>query len=46
MRHDLYCYDVSILGNPALDRLAHKAHQMIIKGKSYRKKKGTMKTIM
>jgi len=39
-------FDDSILANSALDRLAHNAHQMIIEGESYRKKKGTMKTIM
>lgn len=39
-------FDDSILANSALDRLAHNAHQMIIEGESYRKKKGTMKTTM
>jgi DNA replication protein DnaC len=39
-------FDDSILANSALDRLAHNAHQMIIEGESYRKKKGTMRTIM
>lgn len=39
-------FDDSILANSALDRLAHNANQMIIEGESYRKKKGTMKTIM
>ena len=39
-------FDDSILANSALDRLAHNAHQMIIEGESYRKKKGTLKTIM
>lgn len=39
-------FDDSILANSALDRLAHNAHQMIIEGESYRKKKGTTKTIM
>lgn len=39
-------FDDSILANSALDRLAHNAHQMIIEGESYRKKKGTMRPIM
>ena len=39
-------FDDSILANSALDRLAHNAHQMIIEGESYRKKKGTLRTIM
>lgn len=34
-------FDDQILANSALDRLAHNAHQMIIEGESYRKKKGT-----
>ena len=33
-------FDDSILAKSALDRLAHKAHQMIIEGESYRKKRG------
>lgn len=39
-------FDDSILANSALDRLAHNAHQMIIEGESYRKKKGTLRTIL
>lgn len=39
-------FDDSILANSALDRLAHNAHQMVIDGESYRKKKGTLKTNM
>lgn len=42
----VHLFDDSILANSALDRLAHNAHQMIIEGESYRKKKGTMRTIM
>lgn len=34
-------FDDQILANSTLDRLAHNAHQMIIEGESYRKKKGT-----
>ena len=39
-------FDDSILANSALDRLAHNAHQMVIDGESYRKKKGTLRTNM
>ena len=35
-------FDDQIIANSALDRLAHNAHQMIIEGESYRKKKGTI----
>ncbi|MBV5338044.1 MAG: ATP-binding protein [Deltaproteobacteria bacterium] len=35
-------FDDQIIANSALDRLAHNAHQMIIGGESYRKKKGTI----
>jgi len=33
-------FDDAILANSALDRLAHNAHQMVIEGESYRRKKG------
>lgn len=36
-------FDDTIIANSALDRLAHNAHQMIIEGESYRKKKSTMR---
>jgi DNA replication protein DnaC len=39
-------FDDNILANSALDRLAHNAHQMVIEGESYRKKKGTLRTSM
>ena len=39
-------FEDSILANSALDRLAHNAHQMIIEGESYRKKKATKRNIM
>lgn len=39
-------FDDAILANSALDRLAHNAHQMIIEGESYRKKKATMNCVM
>jgi len=39
-------FEDSILANSALDRLAHNAHQMVIEGESYRKKKATQRTIM
>ncbi|HSW37873.1 MAG TPA: IS21-like element helper ATPase IstB [Acidobacteriota bacterium] len=42
----VHLFDDSILANSALDRLAHNAHQMIIEGESYRKKKGTTRTMM
>ncbi len=42
----VHLFDDSILANSALDRLAHNAHQMVIEGESYRKKKGTLRTIM
>jgi|GEM_PF-2860739 len=32
-------FDDQIIANSALDRLAHNAHQMIIEGESYRKRK-------
>ena len=35
-------FDDQILANSALDRVAHNAHQMVIEGESYRKKKGTV----
>lgn len=35
-------FDDQILANSALVRIAHNAHQMIIEGESYRKKKGTI----
>ena len=35
-----------ILANSALDRLAHNAHQMIIEGESYRKKKASTRSFM
>lgn len=38
-------FDDAILANSALDRLAHNAHQMIIEGESYRKKKGFRNTL-
>jgi DNA replication protein DnaC len=34
-------FNDQILANSALDRLAHNAHQLVIEGESYRKKKGT-----
>jgi len=33
-------FDDAILANSALDRLAHNAHQLVIEGESYRRKKG------
>lgn len=33
-------FDDQIIANSALDRLAHNAHQMVIEGESYRRKKG------
>jgi DNA replication protein DnaC len=33
-------FDDAILANSALDRLAHNAHQIVIEGDSYRRKKG------
>lgn len=39
-------FEDSILANSALDRLAHNAHQMVIEGESYRKKKATQRTMM
>jgi DNA replication protein DnaC len=33
-------FDDAILANSALDRLAHNAHQLVIVGESYRRKKG------
>lgn len=39
-------FDDPILANSALDRLAHSAHQMIIEGESYRKKKATARKIL
>ena len=39
-------FDDTILANSALDRLAHNAHQMVIEGESYRKKKATQRTNM
>jgi len=39
-------FDDQILANSALDRLAHNAHQMIIEGESYRKKKASTRCIM
>jgi DNA replication protein DnaC len=39
-------FDDPILANSALDRLAHNAHQMIIEGESYRKKKAATRSIM
>ncbi len=42
----VHLFDDSILANSALDRLAHNAYQMVIEGESYRKKKGTLRTIM
>jgi DNA replication protein DnaC len=39
-------FDDTILANSALDRLAHNAHQMIVEGESYRKKKATKRTTM
>lgn len=42
----VHLFEDSILANSALDRLAHNAHQMVIEGESYRKKKGTLRTIM
>jgi len=39
-------FDDQILANSALDRLAHNAHQMIIEGESYRKKKASTRTII
>lgn len=32
-------FDDSIIANSALDRLAHNAHQLVIEGESYRKRK-------
>ncbi len=32
-------FDDQIMANSALDRLAHNAHQLIIEGESYRRKK-------
>ena len=42
----VHLFDDSILANSALVRLAHNAHQMVIEGESYRKKKGTLRTSM
>ncbi len=39
-------FDDTILANSALDRLAHNAHQMIVEGESYRKKKAAKRTTM
>ncbi|TRO77524.1 ATP-binding protein [Desulfuromonas acetexigens] len=39
-------FDDQILANSALDRLAHNAHQMIIEGESYRKKKASTRSLM
>ena len=33
-------FDDAILANSTLDRLAHNAHQLVIEGESYRRKKG------
>lgn len=33
-------FDDAILANSALDRLAHNAHQLVVEGESYRRKKG------
>ena len=38
--------DDSVPANPARDRLANNAHQVIIEGEGYRNKKGTKRTIM
>lgn len=39
-------FDDQILANSALDRLAHNAHQMIIEGESYRKKKASIRSFL
>jgi DNA replication protein DnaC len=39
-------FDDQILANSALDRLAHSAHQMIIEGESYRKKKASTRSVL
>ena len=39
-------FDDTILANSALDRLAHNAHQMVVEGESYRKKKAAKRTTM
>lgn len=39
-------FDDQILANSALDRLAHNAHQRIIEGESYRKKKASTRSIL
>lgn len=39
-------FDDTILANSALDRLAHNAHQMVVEGESYRKKKAAKRTVI
>lgn len=39
-------FDDTILANSALDRLAHNAHQMVIDGDSYRRKKAAKRSSM
>ena len=39
-------FDDQILANSALDRLAHNAHQMVVEGESYRKKKASARSFL
>ena len=36
-------FDGPIMANSALDRIAHNAHQLVIEGESYRRKKDPRK---
>jgi DNA replication protein DnaC len=38
-------FDDSIMANSALDRIAHNAHQLVIEGESYRRKKEPQRRI-
>lgn len=42
----LSLFDDEIIANSAMDRLAHSAHQMVIEGQSYRKKKASKRGLI